>query len=222
MDVNIPKSLNTSWSFSTIQDFWRYYNNYPCPTKIFYTGTNKPKIKNPDREIASLSLFRQGIDPKWEHVDNSNGGEFALRNFNNTEDIDKMWEILSVYCIGELFEHSDQITGIRVVDSSIPTSKRVLHRIEIWFKSLQYKDHIEKFFRKLLNIEPFVQVHFKEHSTAVESFHNLDSAKSQEATSRLRSTGVETPTERSPRTSGVPSAKPRSNKSRVRKNVIRK
>ena len=191
VDVNIPKSLNTSWSlwehqrnthnnydkntccigsFSTIQDFWRYYNNYPCPTKVFYNGVNKPMVKNPDREIASLSLFRQGIDPKWEHVYNSNGGEFALRNFKNTEDIDKMWEILSVYCIGELFEHSDQITGIRVVDSSIPTSKRILHRIEIWFKSLEYKDHIEKFFRKLLNIEPFVQVHFKEHLTAVESF----------------------------------------------------
>ena len=88
-----------------------------------------------------------------------------------------MWEILSVYCIGELFEHSDQITGIRVVDSSIPTSKRILHRIEIWFKSLQYKDHIEKFFRKLLNIEPFVQVHFKEHLTAVESFAQASPAE---------------------------------------------
>lgn len=191
IDIQTPKPLCSPWSlwehqrnsynnydkntccigtFSSVQDFWRYYNNYPQPTKIFYTGTTKPKLKNPDREIASLSLFRHGIEPKWEHDDNNKGGEFALRNFNNIEDIDKMWELLSVYCIGELFQDSDQITGIRVVDSSIPTSKRALHRIEIWFRSLEYKDSIEKFFRNLLHIEPFVQVHFKEHSTAVESF----------------------------------------------------
>ncbi len=193
MTETIPKPLHTSWSlwehqrntnnnydkntccigsFSTIQDFWKYYNNYPPPTKIFYTNNYfaKPKIKNPEREIASLSLFRQGIEPKWEHSDNSNGGEFALRNFKTAEEIDKLWENLSIYCIGELFEHSNQITGIRIVDSSIPSNKKVLHRIEIWFKSLQYKDMIEKTFRKLLGVDPLVQIYFKEHSTAVETY----------------------------------------------------
>ena len=251
MDVNIPKSLHTSWSlwehqrnthnnydkntccigsFSTIQDFWRYYNNYPCPTKIFYTGTNKPKVKNPDREIASLSLFRQGIEPKWEHLENSKGGEFALRNFNNIEDIDKMWEILSVYCIGELFEHSSQITGIRVVDSSIPTNKRVLHRIEIWFKSLQYKDQIEKNFRKLLNIEPFVQVHFKEHSTAVESFaptkpnETMCEVRQLAADQRWQSQNsrpLAKPTYRN-KPEMIPTVRSTDAKGKVRKSVIRK
>jgi hypothetical protein len=152
-----------------VEDFWRYYNNYPKPSTIFYMGTCKPRLCNPEREIGSLSLFRDGVEPKWEHPENKDGGEFALRKFRKLEEIDALWELLSVYCIGELFEHSHDVTGIRVVDSSIPSNKRILHRIEIWFRKLDNKDSIEKFFRKLLGIEPFVQVYFKEHSTAVES-----------------------------------------------------
>jgi hypothetical protein len=165
---NYDKNSCCIGSFSTIGDFWRYYNNYPTPANIFYMGNTKPKLKNPEREIASLSLFRNDIEPKWEHDENKDGGEFAIRKFKNMGDIDKLWELLSVYCVGELFPNSDQITGIRVVDSSIPSNKRILHRIEIWFSSLEHKDSIEKSFRKLFNIEPFVQVYFKEHSTAVE------------------------------------------------------
>lgn len=166
---NYDKNSCCIGSFSTVEDFWRYYNNYPKPSEIFYMGTVKPRLCNPEREIGSLSLFRDGIEPKWEHPENRDGGEFALRKFRKPEDIDSLWELLSIHCIGELFEHSQDVTGIRIVDSSIPSNKRILHRIEIWFGKLDNKDSIEKFFRKLLSIEPFVQVHFKEHSTAVES-----------------------------------------------------
>lgn len=166
---NYDKNSCCIGTFSTVKNFWKYYNNYPKPSEIFYLGRSKPYLKNPEREIASLSLFREGIEPKWEDLRNKNGGEFALRKFKKVEDIDKFWELLSIYCIGELFPESNHVTGIRIVDSSIPSNKRILHRIEIWFDCLDVRDSIEKIFRQLLEIESYVQVYFKEHSTAVES-----------------------------------------------------
>ena len=156
-------------SFYTIQDFWRYYNNYPKPSEVFFDGNCKPVVKNPDREIASLSLFRINSEPKWEHDSNKDGGEVAVRKFKNVSQLDYYWLLLSMFCIGEQSKHCDKITGIRIVDSSIPNNRRKLHRIELWFSALDIKNEIDLEFRNLLKLEPFIQTYFKEHSTAVET-----------------------------------------------------
>jgi translation initiation factor 4E len=165
--LNYEQNTKELGSFNTIQDFWRYYNNYPYPSVIFSNGTSKPIVSNPDREIASISLFKKGVCPKWEDPKNSNGGEVAIRKFQNVKELDEMWELLSMLCIGEQFDLSDDITGIRVVDSSI--SKKALYRIELWFSDKANKDVIENSFKKLLKLGAFIQIYYKEHSTAVES-----------------------------------------------------
>ena len=78
MSNNYDKNSCCIGSFFSIEDFWRYYNNYPKPSEIFFDGKCKPLIKNPDREVASLSLFRAGIEPKWEDVKNRSGGETII------------------------------------------------------------------------------------------------------------------------------------------------
>ena len=165
---NYDQNTKKLGSFDNLKDFWRYYNNYPYPSIIFSDGFDKPIIKNPDREIGSISLFKNGILPKWEDPKNTNGGEIALRKFKNIEELDELWEKLSILCIGSQIKYPELITGIRVVDSSIP-NKKALYRIELWFSDKNKKEEIENSFKNLLNLGPFVQIHYKEHSTAVES-----------------------------------------------------
>ena len=56
---NYDKNSCCIGSFSTIEEFWRYYNNYPQPSKIFFDGMCKPTLTNPDREVASISFFSE-------------------------------------------------------------------------------------------------------------------------------------------------------------------
>jgi len=167
-NMNYEQNTCELGTFNNLPDFWRYYNNYPYPSVIFSDGIEKPIISNPDREIASISLFKKGIEPKWEDPKNTNGAEIAIRKFRNIEELDTLWETISIMCIGEHFKLSEYITGIRVVDSSIP-NRKALYRIELWFSDKTKKDVIEESFKTLLNLGPFVQLHYKEHSSAVES-----------------------------------------------------
>ena len=117
-------------SFNTIKGFWEYFGNYPYPSELFYNGKYKPKFLKPEREVSSVSLFRENIDPKWEDPMNTNGGEISIRKFKNLKELDEFWEKVSIYSIGEQFNHL--VTGVRIVDSSIP-NKKCLYRIELWF-----------------------------------------------------------------------------------------
>lgn len=167
-NVNYEQNTCELGTFNTINDFWKYYNNYPYPSVIFSDGSVKPIIENPDREIASISLFKMGVEPKWEDPMNTNGAELAIRKFKNLEELDNIWETMSIMCIGEQFEMSNLVTGIRVVDSSIP-NRKALYRVELWFSDKKYKNVIEDSFKTKLNLGSFVQLHYKEHSSAVES-----------------------------------------------------
>ena len=36
--------MNEVCTFSTVEDFWRYYNNIPRPSEIFYDGETRKKV----------------------------------------------------------------------------------------------------------------------------------------------------------------------------------
>lgn len=166
-NTNLNYEQNTSklGEFETIESFWNYYNSYPQPSKLFYDGSIKPKLINPTREISSISLFRENIFPKWEDPSNTNGGDLAIRKFNNIDELDTLWEEISVLCIGG--ELGDFVNGIRVVDSSIP-GKKSLYRIEVWFDNKEKRTELETSLKTKLNIAN-KELFYKEHSTAVES-----------------------------------------------------
>ena len=104
------KSQNTStygqsrrkvYTFSTVEDFWRLYNNIKLPSE-FPPGTD-------------YLLFKQGIDPEWEDPSNGNGGSWTLnidKNTRNLPDIDSLWMNASMAVVGEQFDESDEICGL--------------------------------------------------------------------------------------------------------------
>ena len=151
-NTDYDKSTRMIGSFDNIIDFWSFFNNIPGPSSLFYQKEHgKPYYiyKDKKREISSISLFRSGIEPKWEDPKNINGSEISLRKFYNKDlppivFLDNLWLNLIVSCIGEQFSKSEDITGCRVVDSSIIISGKPLYRIELWFSSQKTPEEINQ------------------------------------------------------------------------------
>lgn len=170
--LSYEQNTNKLITFNDLEYFWRYFNNYPSPQQIFYNlKYGKNKLLHPQREISSISLFKNEVYPKWEDPHNQDGGDLAIRSFKSLEELSQIWELFSVYCVGELFQNSSHVNGIRIVDSSIPTKKE-LYRIELWFSDKKLKNQIETdlktILKRHLNIERVV-FFYKEHSTATET-----------------------------------------------------
>lgn len=164
------KSTRYIGSFDDVITFWQYFNNIPKPSQLFYqVNIGKPyyQLKKEDkREISSISLFRNDIKPKWEDPINAKGGEINLKKFYKKElspikYLDLLWESLVLSCIGNNLEYSDEITGVRVVDSSI--ENKPLYRIEMWFSNLDHVQEMENNFRKILDLEPNDKIFMKKH-----------------------------------------------------------
>jgi len=95
-------SLQKLCTFSTIQDFWKNFNNLP--------STDKLKLK------SSFHLMKAGIRPIWEDPENANGGFWAVRV--RREDTELTWKELVLAAIGEQFgpvlSNVDDICGVSV------------------------------------------------------------------------------------------------------------
>lgn len=162
------KSIRELTSFSNVEDFWRFFNNYPRITDIFNNGNEKPTIGS--KEISSISLFKNDIRPRWEDPNNKLGAEFSKRRFNRKNPLEELeidWENLVLACVGENIDES--ITGIRIVDSSVPNiykkkSFKLLFKIEIWFSDISKKTKVEECIRNILNIDQCENLYYKEHN----------------------------------------------------------
>jgi hypothetical protein len=141
-------------SMKTLDDF-NIFKSYPGTESIFYKRleTNelvKPFVihDNKEREISAVSMFKNGIEPKWEHPVNSFGGEIQCKfsehkPFNttiSTEELDKMWYLLVLCTISGKFSAHKYITGIRIVDHTNPDIGKIGFRIEIWFSKMGTED----------------------------------------------------------------------------------
>lgn len=129
IDVSIPYPLEYTWvlwyhlpskdsewtvekafEFSTIQDFWHLYNNFPYNPDCFYF------------------LMRKGILPKWEDPANKTGGcwSFIVSKFESS----RAWYELSMACIGGCLTKdpnlNEMITGISM------SQKEMISNIKIW------------------------------------------------------------------------------------------
>lgn len=170
---NYDKSCRTLCTFCTIGEYWFYTNLLPYPSKLFYKiDIGKPYYKfsnNSERSISSISLFKKEILPKWEDINNKDGGEIFIRQFikkniSQYDCLDNYWNILSMFCISEMSEYSKYINGIRIVDSSIP--HRQLYRLELWFSDNTYHINIENEFKKILDLDESEQIFFKTHKNS--------------------------------------------------------
>jgi hypothetical protein len=176
------RSNNSSYDANTreigkitsVIQFWNFFNHYPNPSVLFHNGGCKPTMG--EKEISSISVFKNGILPKWEDPVNKFGAEVSKRKFdkkNQLKELDENWIDILMACIGEQIDPS--VTGIRVVDSSGPKRNNeysrkntenefnIMYRIELWFDSVDKKEIIEEQFKNILTLDSR-GIYYKEHS----------------------------------------------------------
>jgi hypothetical protein len=138
--ANYDDNMNELLSFSSVEDFWRWYNNYPKPSALFYDGRSKKLLTrqgDPQGKcIEALSIFKRGIEPKWEDPANKHGAEWCVRRISSGAVLDGYWENLLLGMVGETMDNGDEICGLRVVDKS---KSRRDFRIELW---LRHQDRV--------------------------------------------------------------------------------
>lgn len=107
-------SLHHLCTFTTIQDFWKNFNNLPSIDKL--------KVK------SSFHMMKAGIRPIWEDPENANGGIWAMRV--RREDTEYTWKELVLAAIGEQFgpvlSNDDDICGVTV------SLRQYDNIIEVW------------------------------------------------------------------------------------------
>ncbi len=94
----------------TIETFWKFFNNLP------------------DLKNGSFYIMRNNINPMWEDPLNKDGGSWNF--FTNSKDINKYFETLSIYLLGEtICNLPEEINGISI------TAKKVNFSVKIWNKN---------------------------------------------------------------------------------------
>ena len=76
-----------------------------------------------------------------------------------------MWKTALIDLISENFEFSNNIKGIRIVDSTLPS--KPMYRIEYWFDDICHKDIIEQYILQLFNIN--TKLLYREHKNIKEN-----------------------------------------------------
>jgi len=99
------------YTINNIKDFWKLYNNWDklggLSSKHFF-------------------LMKNDIPPIWEDKQNINGGCWSYKI--NTNQVNDMWEYLSLYLVTEnINKNPDEINGI-----SVCLKKKNFSVIKIW------------------------------------------------------------------------------------------
>lgn len=140
---NYAEHLREVASFDTIEDFWALFNNLMQPSELAVGNT--------------YNLFKYGIEPKWEDIQNRAGGEWRLLNPGSRKtQLDEFWINTVLTVIGEGFspEESDDISGIVV------NIKRGTDRIAIWTKTAldqSLQESIGRRWRESASIRPMIE-----------------------------------------------------------------
>jgi translation initiation factor 4E len=124
-------NLHLLCTYSTVEEFWGYWNNIPSPSHALFDGITPRRFVN--RTVQSFSVFKKGIRPEWEDPQNSVGAEWAVRKRFNGPSLDELWTKLILGLIGETIDPDDEVTGARVIHKNRKDTD--LFRFEIWLRS---------------------------------------------------------------------------------------
>jgi translation initiation factor 4E len=78
---------------------------------------------------SNYHLFKENIEPKWEHAENVKGGKWIVTIKGQKDQLDKMWLWAVLACIGENFDDGSEICGMVV------SLRKPLDRLALWTKS---------------------------------------------------------------------------------------
>mgnify|MGYP003087152912 CR=1 FL=1 len=127
---NYVESLEDLGLCRTVEDFWQIYLSLP---KI---GTEN---------AAYYFLFKNNIEPTWEHERNCQGGRVVV-TISRKDLAPYMWELLLLTTIGEQFDVGNEICGVSV------NMKRNNCIFMVWNKTATFEQAINKIEMKLKTI----------------------------------------------------------------------
>ncbi|KYQ92672.1 eukaryotic translation initiation factor 4E [Tieghemostelium lacteum] len=145
---NWADSLKRIISFDTVEDFWCVFNNLPGVVNL-KTG-------------SSYHLFKDDIEPKWEHTSNIKGGKWVAVLKDKSIN-DKLWLQTVMACVGETFDSGDEICGI------VYNARSSGDKISVWTKSCNEKSSKEIGFSFKNILETHQTVSFFSHEDAMRS-----------------------------------------------------
>jgi hypothetical protein len=151
-----------------VKDFWGTFNNIPKPTDMFSEPYVPQKVLKRTGEIPNaISLFRKHSYPTWEDNSNMKGFEWSIRKYKDFNEVNDLWKNLIAIVVGENYEHSEILNGVRVVDCTI--DNKIMYRIEIWFSNKKFKEYFESKIKELLKLPTYTKLLYREHSTLKEN-----------------------------------------------------
>ncbi len=168
--IRIIGHINNTTNFANI------FKLYPEPSLLFSQIKDR-KILKPvinldieERKVSSISLFKNGIRPEWEHELNINGGELQFKMFQDNlinsdlilENLDTMWYKLTLCILSNHFTDHDKINGIRLIDNT--SDDKLSYRIEIWHSKIS-EESLHNLSKEICNCINFKdKVIYKIHS----------------------------------------------------------
>ena len=144
------KSYKNVYEIDTLEDYCKFYNS----NKLYLPSFDKSMFFM----MRKINEFEY-IYPMWEDTNNKSGGCWSFKIDSN--DIDKIWNILTIYLIGENIgsktEDSLKINGISI------SPKKGFCIVKIWNNNSNDKNISEQLNNELLKYFDFESCFYKSH-----------------------------------------------------------
>lgn len=146
------QTLRSVYTFDTVEDFWCLYNNIVTPSRLVYG--------------SDFSLFKQGIEPKWEDTANQMGGKwtFMVPKSTGKNVLDTLWLNTLLALIGEQFDDGDEVCG------AVVNVRNKQDRISIWTRSSSNESvqlAVGKAFKSCLDLGESTKIGFLVHDDSI-------------------------------------------------------
>lgn len=155
-----------------ISELWNVYNNIPTPQEMFSECNVFKNIKKTGEIPSAISIFRSNSFPQWEHKTNNDGYEWSMKKQKNLYNVNELWINLIATILGESFENSELINGIRIVDCSI--ENKIMYRYEVWISKKKRPDYFENLIKTILYTPKYIKLIYRDHSTLKESNQKIN------------------------------------------------
>ena len=77
-------------TFSTVESFWCLFNNIALPSSYKLDGTFTDAVGKDLMNVrVTYYIFKNGVDPTWEHPLNKDGGFWQL--YAPNPNVNEMW-----------------------------------------------------------------------------------------------------------------------------------
>lgn len=151
---NYGESRRKVFTFGTVEDFWRLFNNIKMPSEF-----------QPNTDYC---LFKEGIEPEWEDARNEKGGSWTVQTTRqDAKEADDYWMTASMAMVGEQLDEGEEICGL------FCSIRNRGNRIQIWTRNADNEDAQKSIGKQLKEV-----MGIKEENKLAFSAHN-DSKKGQ-------------------------------------------